>query len=262
MTLVPGGRTKWSELDDWLATITLDVPDCEVAVLRGVIDESGTHLNARALCVAACVGTSTQWAKLRKAWDPEVIGALGAVEKYHAKDAACGDLNFLLAELIVQHMDYAIVSVIRESEFKAVVPQDIRSFFGSAYKIGVDACLSYTSLHFHKQKKIAWVIEAGHKNEAAVREYLNGVLVRPVSMKDYGVQSVTWVDKRNPLIHPADLLAHETATCVDGPLTRVFNILVRRSLIVDLTQEQLAGFASDAVEARATIKRFRRQNKQ
>ena len=247
------------ELADWLSTILLDHDAGIVAVIRAVIDESGTHAKSPVLSVAACCGTSRQWQLLAEKWHPALRDELGNVERYHAKDAS-PELNLYLAELIVRHMDCAYAYVISDDEYREYASHDHRSLYGSSYELGITAVYVYLNQHYEtvgRPQKIAYIIEDGHANVAPVKNIFSHMTADPESRKKYSVLSVTWVGKEEPTIHPADLIAHETATRWGTKESRVLTTL--RKLV---TTHYFDPTAIKNMEDKLPDKRLRRALKQ
>lgn len=180
-------------------------------MIRASIDESGTHENA-VLCVAVVAGTSTQWRKWERVWYPIVQADLGSVGRYHAKSHRCGELNTILAGLLWRHMDLAHAFIVSDPDYRAHMRQDKRSFYGSAYTIGIQAGLTAMGRYYHAKKLADLVIEKGHANQGGAQEFLQGVLLRGVAIqRRYCLRSVRWVGKEDAAIHPADLVSHEVS---------------------------------------------------
>ena len=90
------------EYCDWLSFL-LPGADGVIAVLKCTVDESGTHGDARVLCVAGCVATSRQWKLFVDEWRPKIAHLR---KGYHAKSADCAELNSQLADLMWRRLDH------------------------------------------------------------------------------------------------------------------------------------------------------------
>lgn len=190
------------EFGEWLACIQPDEGKSAIAVLKVSVDESGTHGNAPALVVAACVATPNGWKQIRRAWAPR---AAKYPNGYHATKARDED-NLFLANLLPEHLEASLAVVVPYEVFKFVVPHEHRSRFGAEYATGIRACvhvLAYWCDH-HWYDWTTWVLEAGHKGESSARQFLDSILRRPGGH----VWSHAWVGKDDLVTHAPDVVSH------------------------------------------------------
>jgi hypothetical protein len=211
----------------------LQPEDGVIAVFKVAIDESGSHGDSPALCVAGCLADVGNWAGFCHSWRPRA--AAYAERGFHATIARDAD-NAFLAELIAQWLNCFAVTV-PYSTYKAVVPPKLRSKFGGEYGIGV----RLIAIVFHDVSgrlnlgRMAYVLEAGHPGQGSARKFLDEVTLDPA----WHVQSHTWVGKEEIITHAPDLVAHLAAAARAGSRSPLLDVIGSRLTIHDYTAAEL-----------------------
>jgi hypothetical protein len=216
---------------------------------RVAIDESGSHEGAPALVVAACLMTSTQWGHFGREWGPT---ARKYPKGFHATDAVPEDRE-RLADVLDRRLEVAMAISIDYEEFKALVPQKIKSAFGSEYVSGIRA-IAVTLAGWCEKNRINWlayILEVGHKGEGSAKQFFDEIVRRPHTH----VFSHTWVGKENLITHAPDLIAYELARCYGKPHSATLTRLEPRLLCTHFDRESLASAAETGM---GTLKAYER----
>jgi hypothetical protein len=195
-----------AEFADWVD----DGPEI-ITVLKVAVDESGSHQDSPAICVAACFANAAQWRTYESSWRPTAEKYLP--KGYHAAEASDAD-NAVLATILAQTLK-GIVITISYDDFREVVTKNIRSVFGAEYNAAVRAC-AYTLRHWCDRYRVpymTWVLESGHKGESSVNTFLSAIR----RDRSWRIWSHEWVGKEDLVTHASDLVSHEVAACYGRP---------------------------------------------
>jgi len=226
---------------EWLGLIQPNEPRGYIAVLKVVLDESGTHETSKSLCVAGCVGNYHQWSRFSREWTPR---AKKYKYGFHATVGSESDNKFL-AHLMVKHLKFGFTVNFDYEDVRAVVSQPFRSRYGSEYAIAVRTAVGFMSevCVIEGWKHVAYVIEDGAKGCEHVKKWFRDMVALPLSHPDrLRVYSDTWVGKGDVTTHAADLLSHEWARVYAGETSEIIPTLpTEKFYLHNETREELIG---------------------
>lgn len=213
------------EFREWLECIQLEKGGV-IAVLRATLDESGTHSQNALLSVGVCLGTPTQWGHFEREWRPICERLVpGGVAKYHAKEANCSAASVELAKLMARRLMQVGYYTLYDRDYRAIEAPYFKSYFGSAYSLAIQMAIFdigrflWSNAPSGKRPQgVAYILEAGHVAQPSVDKVLSRFSLDLEYKKKALFASHTWSPK-HPILHPADLVAHEVSS--SGGLTRV-----------------------------------------
>ncbi|MGO9622572.1 MAG: hypothetical protein ACLPT6_14345 [Desulfobaccales bacterium] len=179
-----------------------------ITVLEAYLDESGTHVGANLLCVAAYVGNRKEWLAFEEKWQKEIDRA--KLSCFHAKEPKSRLLKLPLIEAIENRNFTGFICSVRPEVFNLHAGPQYRSSLGNAYS----ACTLTVAkgvFDLTKDKKlgpILFYIEDGQPNARFVERTLRLLL----NNRQFPVAGVFLGRKDEFLpLQTADFLAHSYA---------------------------------------------------
>jgi hypothetical protein len=131
-------------------------------------------------------------------------------------------------------MDVVFAVTIPYADFRDIAPAPFLAEVGGEYAIGVTACIQllqeWVDGYRRKDTKIAYLVEAGHKNSSRVEEAFKALLANPALSTKWKVAKFDWGGKDDLILHPPDLVSHELASCygsADSPVLTTLKQSIR-----------------------------------
>ena len=221
-----------AEYSEWFGCFAPS-PDGAIAVIKVVVDESGTHDKAPCIVVAGVAGETGDWKQFVRDWSAR---AATYPKGYHASKAKDKDNKFL-AHIVARWLSGVVLSISYD-DFRAVVTPRLLSKYGGEYRhaVGMLSLILKDYAEKTKTRWISWVLERGHKEQEAVDRYLH---LLEENRPDLRIWAHVWANKEDITTHAADLSAYAVACAYGTGTSPLLEIIRQRMLIHQPTRAQL-----------------------
>ena len=177
--------------------------------LAAYVDESQSHgpVESSYFSVSGTLASPEQWNSFQAEWRPLIAGLK---KPFHAKDPACRNLALPLADLMRKHTILSCTVSFSMADYRKVVPQEVRSRFGSQYQLGVQGVLATFSLWSQEARsgRISYFVESGHAGFALVSKYLDAVCRSDEMQELWNIHEWRPASKADLPCHCADAVSH------------------------------------------------------
>jgi Protein of unknown function (DUF3800) len=195
-------------------------PDHLVALFEAYFDESGSHDGSPVLCVAGylfdkegCLELDSEWKAVLDEYSLPFFRMSDCAHRTgpfkSLSKQQCIDCETKLIHIIKRHMRYGVTTTVNEAEYDEWAPPELP--FGHAYSWCCYMCLVGIGSWIKKanfQGEIAYVFEAGHRDQTQANSIMEGVLDLP----ELKYKAHAFMKKEVRPLQAADLLAWQAAT--------------------------------------------------
>lgn len=143
--------------------------DLEVYIDEGEV----THGSTTVFAVAGSAATVEGWRAFEGEWGP-LVSPLP--KPYHSCDNSCAFLADRLADLMIKYTLQSFAAIINVGSFEALVPAEVRSRFGSTYRLGVFAVTGQVANWAREHRptsSIFYNIEPGHRGFEGIGRFMS-----------------------------------------------------------------------------------------
>lgn len=210
-------------ISSWLINAILPKGGYLVNLVECYFDESGTHNDSPAMCVAGYIIEKSEALNLSHEWQVE-LDKYG-LEYFHMVECAHGigifkDLPSLdriniatrMIEIIKKRTIAGLSITVNEEEYREVVPSGC--LLGSPYSFCISSILTWLRHWLDtgvSVDKTAFFFEAGHQSQKQSNGIMNDLFKDKTMREKYKYSSHTFVDKKDFMpVQAADLLAWQT----------------------------------------------------
>jgi hypothetical protein len=193
-----------------------------VGVLKGYLDENGTHQGAALTCAAGYLFTREGADAFADGWAPFL--ASKELKFCRASECACRDdfeeIFSTLTDLIKSTSLAGVVRFILPDD-SASLREDVRvqHFTGSSYSLCILSCMEHMAQIAGKSgDTILYFIERGNEFAGEVRHFLNQIKDTPELMERFAMEGAHTYDKKDVIqLQAADCLAWEFGRAYTHP---------------------------------------------